>query len=222
MVGRRVLPGCDPDPASAAAGARPEACAGAWKAADLRGGELRGRTVGIVGAASTARAFIALLAPFGTDIVVYDPYLTRQRAAELGVRTGDLQTVLSAPIVSVHVPNLPQTEGMIGAADLARIPDGGILINSSRAAAIDTSALYAELGSGRILAALDVYDLEPPTLPADLIRAPNVLLTPHVAGDTVEGHQALLGYVLTDIIEFLDHGRRGPSFVDPAGWSITA
>lgn len=195
---------------------------GDWKPADLRGGELRGRRVGIVGASSTARAFIALLAPFGPDIVVYDPYLTPDRAAQLGVRTADLPTVMSSSVVSVHVPNVPATERMIGATELARMPDGGILINSSRAAAIDSTALLAEIAHGRILAALDVYDAEPPALPAELARSPQVLLTPHIAGDTAEGHQALLGYVVGDIIDWLDHGRRGPSFVDPAVWSIAA
>lgn len=195
---------------------------GQWKTADLRGGELRGRTIGIIGASSTARAFITLLAPFGPDIVVYDPYLTPDSAAHLGVRTADLTTVMSSSIVSVHVPNVPATERMIGAAELARMPDGGILINSSRAAAIDSAALLAEIGRGRILAALDVYDAEPPTLPPELARSSQVVLTPHVAGDTVEGHRALLGYVVDDIIDWLDHGHRGPSFVDPAVWSIAA
>jgi phosphoglycerate dehydrogenase-like enzyme len=195
---------------------------GEWKPTELRGGELRGRTVGIVGLSSTARAFLTLLAPFGAEVVVYDPYLDPQRAGELGVRSVDLNAVMTADVVSVHVPNVPATEGMIGADQLARIPVGGILINSSRAPAIDTAALVSQIAAGRILAAVDVYDTEPPTLPPELAQAPNVLLTPHIAGDTEQGHLALLGYVLNDIIRWLDDGVRGPCYVDPAVWSIAA
>lgn len=196
--------------------------AGAWKQPGTAGSELRGRRVGLVGASSTARALITLLQPFGCEIVVYDPYLTADRAAALGVRAAPLLEVMASEIVSLHVPNVPETEGMIGPEQLAALPEGAILVNSARAASLDYPAVVAAARAGRLRAALDVFDVEPLKPPADWVDCPNLLLTPHVAGDTVEGRRALAGYVLADALAWLDHGTRGPSFVDPAVWSIAA
>ncbi|WP_228265845.1 NAD(P)-dependent oxidoreductase [Microlunatus elymi] len=195
---------------------------GGWKTDSFRGRELRGLTVGIVGASSTARAFIELLRPFGVEIWVYDPYLSAEQAAQLGVRSVSLEQVVGCSVLSVHVPATPATEGLITADLISRIPDGGIVINSSRAAAVDTAALINETATGRLQAALDVYPSEPPELPESVLGNGNLLLTPHIAGDSVDGHRALVRYVLDDVIDFLEHDRRGPSWVDPAKLSITA
>ena len=196
--------------------------AGGWKPDAFRGRELRGRTVGLIGGSSTARAFRSLLAPFGVRVLLYDPFLDSDRARELDVTLADLPEVMSADIVSVHVPDLPATRGMITADLLARVPDGGVLINSARAGAIDPEALERDVRSGRLQVALDVYDPEPARLSPELIAAPNVLLTPHIAGDSVEGHLALVRYVLDDVINYLAGGSRGPSWVDPERWAVLA
>jgi len=187
---------------------------GVWKPEEVRGRELTGKTVGIVGASSTARAFIALLAPFHCDIVVYDPFLSDEKARHLGVRRGTLEEVVQSPIVSLHVPKLPETEGLITAEHLRAMPDGGLLINSATGAALDYDALARELESGRLYAALDVYPQSPFELLGIYRNSPNVLLAPHIAGDTVEGHRALVKFVLNDVISWLDDGRRGPGYVD--------
>jgi phosphoglycerate dehydrogenase-like enzyme len=196
--------------------------AGQWRPGGLRGTELRGRRIGIVGASSTARALMTLLRPFQPEIVVYDPYLTAGRAGSLGVQLASLEEVVASEILSIHVPNLPATEGMITRSLLAKMPDGGIVINSSRAPSIDQDALFSEVVNGRLYAALDVFSPEPAALPPELRASDFVLLTPHVAGDTVEGHLALARYVITDALEWLENGSRGPSYVDPALWAIAA
>lgn len=188
----------------------------------LRGRELRGLRVGIVGASSTARAFIELLGPFGVEVLVHDPYLDDAKAEALGVRPATLDEVVSCAVLSVHVPATPQTEGMITAELVDRIPDGGVVINSSRATAVDNDALLAAAAPGRIRVALDVYPSEPPQLGPEVLENPNLLITPHIAGDTSDGHRALVRYVLDDMIGFLDSGSRGPSWVDPAALEITA
>lgn len=195
---------------------------GGWRCKGLRGHELTGRRVGIVSASSTARAFIRYLAPFETRIQIFDPYLAPDEATELGAELASLEQVLANDIVSLHLPAIPETEGMITARHLALVPDDGILINSSRASTVDTDALYTELASGRFSAALDVYETEPPKLWSEIVAAPNVLLTPHIAGDTVEGHLALMEFVVRDIIDWIDTGRRGRAFVDGAAWDRTA
>ncbi|HWD78556.1 MAG TPA: hydroxyacid dehydrogenase [Kribbella sp.] len=196
--------------------------AGGWKQTEYRGHELAGAKVGIVGASSTARALIAMLKPFGCDLAVYDPYLTDERAAQLGVRTTTLEDAARAPFLSIHVPNVPETKGMITRALIENLPDGAVVVNSSRGPAVDQQALLDHALDGRIYAALDVYDPEPPTFAEHVLRSENLLLTPHVAGDTAEGHLALAGYVLRDALRWLEDGTRGPSFVDPGTWSIAA
>jgi phosphoglycerate dehydrogenase-like enzyme len=196
--------------------------AGGWKQPQLRGGELSGQQVGILGASSTARALITLLKPFGCDIVVYDPYLTAERAQQLGVRVGELEEALQSRFVSIHVPDVPETRGLVTRKLIEQLPDGAIVVNSSRGPAVDQPALLEHCLDGRLFAALDVYDPEPPKFGPDVLTAPNLLLTPHIAGDTVEGHLALAGYVIEDVLKWLDGGVRGPSFVDPAVWAIAA
>jgi len=195
---------------------------GGWKQTGLRGSEIAGQRVGILGASSTARALITILKPFGCDLVVYDPYLTDTRARELAVRTASLEETLQSGFVSLHVPDVPETKGLVTRKLIEQLPDNAVVINSSRGPAIDQQALLDHVLDGRIYAALDVYDPEPPTFDEKTLAAPNLLLTPHVAGDTKEGHLALAGYVLADVLKWLDDGTRGPSFVDPAVWSIAA
>ncbi|WP_350276114.1 hydroxyacid dehydrogenase [Kribbella sp. HUAS MG21] len=195
---------------------------GGWKQTGYRGHELAGAKVGIIGASSTARALITMLKPFGCDLAVYDPHLSDQRAQELGVRTTTLEDAASGPFLSIHVPNVPETKGMITRALIENLPDGAVVVNSARGPAIDQQALLEHALDGRIYAALDVYDPEPPAFDAATLRSPNLLLSPHIAGDTAEGHLALAGYVLRDALRWLADGTRGASFVDPAAWSIAA
>lgn len=196
--------------------------AGDWRAGNLRGQELTGRRVGIVAASSTARAFLRLLAPFGVEALVYDPYLSDEAAAALGVRRAPLSEVMRCEIVSLHVPNTPETAGLISRELLSSMADGAVLINSARAASVDQDALFDEIIAGRIFAALDVFVPEPAALDERLRAAPNVLLSPHIAGDTLEGHLALMEYVVSGVVGWLDDGRTGPTFVDARAWAIAA
>ena len=144
---------------------------------------LRGKRVGLVGASRVGVRVIPLLRPFTDDIVVYDPYLSGQRARELGVRKLELHELLtSSDVVSLHAPILPETRHMIGAEQLALMPEGALLVNSARAWLVDQQALLEALRAGRIDAVLDVFDEEPLPASSPLRSLPNVILTPHVAG----------------------------------------
>lgn len=196
--------------------------AGEWRPGGTRGEELFGRTVGLVAASSTARWFLRLLGPFGVDAVVYDPYLSAESAARLGVRLGSLDEVMRCDIVSVHAPVTPETDGLVTRQLLASMRDGAVFLNSARGSVVDGTALFAELRTGRILGAVDVFDLEPPALDPALREAPNVLLTPHIAGNTVQGHQALMETVVRDAARWLADGTRGATQVDVRAWEISA
>ncbi|ULL16695.1 hydroxyacid dehydrogenase [Paenibacillus sp. H1-7] len=172
---------------------------GGWKLKHVRGNELFGKTIGIVSASSTGRAFIQLLKPFQVNILVYDPYLSEQRAEELGVRRATLEEVMDCPIISIHAPSIPATDNLVNADLIRRIKDGAILINSSRGAVLDEEVLFAELKTGRFYAALDVF-IKNPSKDSSLRELSNVLVTPHVAGDTVDGHLALMDEIVADIL----------------------
>jgi phosphoglycerate dehydrogenase-like enzyme len=166
--------------------------------------ELSGAAVGVVGASRTGRAYIALARALGAEVTVTDPYLSRDEADRLGVVIADLDTVLrSSRVVSLHAPVLPETVGLIGARELALLPDGALLVNTARAALVDSAALLGELRSGRIDAALDVFDEEPLPVHHPLRALPNVLLTPHQAAGTVEARERGGRIVVAEIGRFL-------------------
>ncbi|HEY3514293.1 hydroxyacid dehydrogenase [Kribbella sp. NPDC051137] len=157
--------------------------------------------IGVVGASRTGAEYIRMLVALGAEVVAYDPYLTDERAAGLGVRRCDLDELLrSSRVVALHAPTLPETHRLIGARELALMPDGAALVNTARSWLVDMDALLDELRSGRLDAALDVFDEEP--LPADspFRGLPNVLLTPHQAAATVECYFGM-GAITADEIE---------------------
>lgn len=166
--------------------------------------EILGCPVGVIGASRTGRAYIALATALGARVSVHDPLLTEDEATTLGVRRTGLDELLAASrIVAVHAPALPETHHLIGSRELALLPDGAGLVNTARSWLVDEEALIAALRTGRIDAALDVYDAEP--LPPDhpLRRLPNVLLTPHQAAATVECRQALGESIVDEIVRFV-------------------
>jgi phosphoglycerate dehydrogenase-like enzyme len=188
---------------AAGSGERPRGW-GAEKRAAGYGEELFGKRVGVVAASLTGKAYVKLLRPFGCDVMIYDPYLSPEGAAALGGRVvPDLAELMStSDIVSNHAPTTPETTGMISAEQLARLRDGALFVNTARAAAIDYAALTAELVSGRIRAALDVFPKEPLDDASPLRDLPNVLLSPHVAGATVESRRRLGTAMIDEIARF--------------------
>ncbi|MFI7217978.1 hydroxyacid dehydrogenase [Micromonospora maritima] len=166
--------------------------------------ELRGATVGVVGASRTGRAYIGLVRALGARVLVVDPYLCDADAAALGVERVGLDDLLTRSlVVSLHAPVLPETTRMISARELALMPAGALLVNTARAALVDEAALLAELRTGRLDAALDVFDAEP--LPVDHpIRAlPNVLVTPHESAGTVQSRRRAAAIVCDEVDRFL-------------------
>ncbi len=145
--------------------------------------ELRGKIVGVIGGGNIGRHVIRLLKPFEPYILLYDPYLSDQEVAELGVVRVELDDLLRrADVVTLHAPSLPETHHMIDARRLALMKDDALIVNTARGALIDEAALIAELSKGRFFAFLDVTDPEPPAADSPLRKLPNVVVTPHLAG----------------------------------------
>lgn len=162
---------------------------GAWRsdlyAYDACGGELDGAEVGVVGHGAIGRRVGGVLRALGAHVLVADPYASPADLPE-GFELTSLDDLLGrARLVTLHARLTDDTRGMIGAAQLARMPAGAVLVNTARGALVDSDALAAALRSGHLGGAgLDVYEPEP--LPAGhaLRRAPNVVLTPHLGGAT--------------------------------------
>ncbi len=161
--------------------------AGEWTRSAFTGVEISGKIAGIVGLGRIGQLVAARLAAFGTTVIAYDPYLQPARAATLGVGLVDLPTLLAtADIISVHLPKTPETLGLIGAAELATVKPGVLIVNAARGGLIDEQALADALAEGRVAGAgIDVFSNEPPT-GNPLIGLPNVVLTPHLGAATIE------------------------------------
>ncbi|TXL90281.1 hydroxyacid dehydrogenase [Streptomyces sp. IB2014 016-6] len=170
------------------------------------------RTVGIVGASRIGRRVIELLRPFDLDVLLYDPYVSADGAAALGVEPVPLiELCARAHVVSVHAPQVPATRHMIGAAQLAAMPDGATLVNTARGSLIDEDALLPHLVSGRLNAVLDVTDPELPPPASPLYDLPNVLLTPHVAGSLGGEIHRMTDQALDEVERYV----KGLPFEDP-------
>jgi phosphoglycerate dehydrogenase-like enzyme len=166
--------------------------------------ELVGNRVGVIGAGYTGRCVIKLLKALDVDVWVYDPYLTTQRAAGLAVHKATLEDLLAqCPIVTMQAPPTAETRHMIGARELALLQDGALLINTARSHLVDQDALLAVLRTGRIRAALDVYDQEPLPLDHPFRQLDNVLLTPHVAGASAQARLRQGQTVVEEIQRFI-------------------
>jgi phosphoglycerate dehydrogenase-like enzyme len=166
--------------------------------------EIRDCPVGLLGMGYVGQRAAALFGAVDADVWAYDPYLSPERARELGVRLAPLDELLAAcRVISIHLPVTEETHHLLGARELALIQDGAVLVNTARAWVVDQDALLSELHSGRFWAALDVFDPEP--LPPDhpLRSLDNVLLTPHVAGRTVESYAGLTATMIAEIARFL-------------------
>lgn len=172
----RFLPACD------------QAVRAGGTSAGLRGREIGGKTVGIVGTGAIGTMTARLFQAFGAKVIAYSRTV-RPEVQAMGVEYVSLETLMeTSDIVSVHTPNNAETKGLISKDLIAKMKPTAILLNVARGAIVDNAALADALNQGKIAAAgIDVFDMEPP-IPADypLLHARNTVLTPHVAFATDE------------------------------------
>jgi D-3-phosphoglycerate dehydrogenase len=178
---------------------------GHWdRAGTLTPGDLFEATVGLVGSGAIGRAVIRRLRGFGCTILVADPALD---SPQEGTELVELDELLQrSDAVSLHLPLLPQTRGMLGAAEFALMKPSAVLINASRGHIVDEVALASALRGGQIAAAgFDVFAAEPPT-GSELLDLPNVLLTPHVGGLSHRSIAELTRRATAGVVEALRGG----------------
>ncbi len=159
---------------------------GDWAKSDYLGRELKDKTLGVVGLGRVGREVAKRLDGLGMNLVVYDPYINEERAAQLGADlVDDLDDCLErAEFLTIHTPLLPETEGMIGPTELRTLGEG-YLINCARGGIVDEEALAAAVADGPVQgAALDVFKQEPLSPDSPLLEVDDVIVTPHLGAST--------------------------------------
>lgn len=168
------------------------------------GVQLGGRTMGIVGLGAVGKRVARAAAGLGLKVMAYDPYINAviegvERVASLG----DL--LARAEVLSLHCPLTEETQGMIGAAQLAALPRGAIVLNAARGPVVDEDALVAALRAGHLLGAgLDTFRDEPPAPDCALLALPTVVLSPHIGAHTGYATDAVSATAAENLLRVLD------------------
>jgi D-3-phosphoglycerate dehydrogenase len=183
---------------------------GGWDKSAANSWEMRGKTLGIIGYGNIGSQLSVLAEAFGMRVLYHDhtsklPHGNATQAAGLG----DL--LAQSDVVTIHVPETPETVGMIGAAEFARMKPSAVFINNARGTVVDVAALAAALREKRILgAAVDVFPEEPKRngdpFVSPLQGLPNVILTPHIGGSTAEAQDRIGQEVARKLVEYSDTG----------------
>ncbi|MEV0828263.1 2-hydroxyacid dehydrogenase [Nonomuraea rubra] len=176
--------------------------AGVWRGDyymyDHVGPELEGNTVGLVGYGAIGRRVARMLAGFGANVLVHDPYVDAPNGVELP------ELLERSLFVSLHARATPETAGLIGAAELAAMPEGSVLVNCARGALLDYDALCDALDSGHLFgAAMDVFPEEPIPQGSRLLTTPNLVMTPHLAGASKETAMKAAAIVAADVARYV-------------------
>ena len=160
---------------------------GKWLKKELTGTEIEGKTLGIVGLGRIGGLLAIKAHGLGMSILFYDP---KSGSAALGKSVNLDELFASSDFISLHVPLVPETKGMINTATIGKMKKNAVIINTARGGLIDEEALYSALKEGKIAGAcLDVYLQEP--YAGKLCELDNVVLTPHIAGSTAESQMRI-------------------------------
>jgi (S)-sulfolactate dehydrogenase len=176
------------------------------------GHETAGKTLGLVGCGRIARHTARLAQALGMQVVAYDPFVSADDICWKTItRIEDLFALLrSADVVSLHVPLDESTRHLLDDNAIAQMKKGAILVNASRGGVLDENALAAAMKSGRLRgAALDVFENEPLTASsaARFADLPNLVLTPHIGGVTIESNQRVSQVTMDNVRRVLEESQ---------------
>jgi len=181
--------------------------AGRWERSRFGGIELEGKILGVLGFGRIGQQVARRALGLGMRVVVYDPFVARERFRELGVERADTQAsvLAEADFLTLHVPLSEETEGLLGREALAQAKDGIRVVNAARGELVDEEALVEALRSGKVAAAaIDVFSEEPYSGP--LLELDNVVVTPHLAASTEEAQDRAGVIVAEQVVAALEGG----------------
>ncbi len=179
--------------------------AGKWEKSRFMGVELTQKTLGLIGCGNIGSIVAERALGLRMKVIAFDPFLTPERAIELGVEKVDLDGLLSrADFITLHTPLTDQTRNILSEENIAKCKKGVRIINCARGGLIDEAALEAALKSGHVAgAALDVFVQEPPAADHPLFTAPNFICTPHLGASTDEAQVNVAIQVAEQISDYL-------------------
>jgi len=183
--------------------------AGKWDRGKFLGTQVAGKTLGVIGLGRIGREVARRAVGLDMKVIGFDPLVTPEKAAEFGIKAVASKDELlpKCDFLTLHIPLLPDTKDFIGVRELAMLPRGARLLNVARGGIVNESALVDALSSGHIAGAgLDVFETEPTPTDHPLLRAPNVVLTPHLGASTVEAQEAVAVEAAHLLVDFLTRG----------------
>lgn len=200
---------------------------GKWERGKFMGTEVRGKTLGLLGLGRIGAEVARRARALEMKLLAYDPFISEERAAQLGVRPVSLDELLrESDVISLHMPLTDGTRNLINADRIGQMRKGAWLINCARGGIIDEGALHAGIESGQIGAtALDVWAKEPP-LGSPLLSDPHVIALPHLGASTEEAQALTAADVADGVVDAL--ANRTPRyavnapFVPPEEWAVVA
>jgi len=178
---------------------------GKWEKSKFTGSEIFNKVLGIIGIGNIGRLVAERARGLRMKVVAHDPFISEDKAAELGVELVALDDLLEkADFVTLHIPMTPDTKDFLGAAELAKMKKGARLINCARGGIVNEDALAEALASGHLAgAALDVFVEEPPPVDHPLLACDNVICTPHLGAATAEAQVNVAVAVAEQVVDFL-------------------
>jgi D-3-phosphoglycerate dehydrogenase len=178
---------------------------GKWEKSAFVGGELSGKTLGLLGIGRIGALVANRALAFGMSVLAYDPYLSDGQIRERNAEPGSFDAVLQgADYLSLHLPLTTETRGLIGPKQFEQMKAGARIVCAARGGVIDEAALRAALDSGRVAgAALDVFEQEPPA-PGSLAAHPKVIATPHIGAQTAEAQTRAGLAIAEEVIAVLE------------------
>jgi D-3-phosphoglycerate dehydrogenase len=188
---------------------------GRWERSKWQGVELQGKTLGVLGLGRVGALVAARAAAFGMRVIAFDPYVTADRAKEMGVDVmPTLESLLvQADFVTIHLPRTTDTEGLLGEHELSLMKPGARLVNTARGGIVDEDALAKAIADGRLAgAALDVF-AEEPTTDSPLFALPSTVVTPHLGAATIEA-QDKAGVTVAEMVRLALKGEFVPHAVN--------
>lgn len=179
-----------------------------WEKKKFLGNELRGKMLGVVGLGSIGREVVKRARAFEMRVLAFDPYVSSQAAADMSVELASLDKLYAeSDYITLHVALTPETRRMLGAQAFAKMKDGVRIINCARGELVDEAALVSAMNSGKVAGAgLDVFDPEPPSADNPLLKASNLIATPHIGGSTEEAQEIVGIRIVEQVIEYLQSG----------------
>lgn len=181
---------------------------GKWEKKKFMGIELYNKTLGIIGLGRIGSEVAKRMQCMGMNVLAYDPFLSDEKAEELGIIKTDLDRIFAeSDFITIHTPLTSETKYLINKNTIAKMKKGVYIINCARGGIVNEKDLYEAIQSGKVAgAALDVYETEPPEEGNPLIKDERIICTPHLGASTLEAQENVAVAIAEQVIDFLIYG----------------